>query len=101
MNIKGVDINLLPAKDIYHFGLMLLDLYFTNDELSKSLVMPSTRSNQPVLDQKKVSTIFSKYIRIKKITKVRYVPTMADLMKQRFPKENLGANQNVEMPITM
>ncbi|KAL5493698.1 hypothetical protein EMCRGX_G014917 [Ephydatia muelleri] len=37
VNIKGVDINILPAKDIYHFELMLLDLYITKDELSKSL----------------------------------------------------------------
>eukprot|EP00731_Ephydatia_muelleri_P031378 Em0022g892a len=55
--IKGVDISLLPADDAYLFGLMLLDLYFTKEELSECLIFPSTKSSKHALDQAKVRTI--------------------------------------------
>ncbi|KAL5460141.1 hypothetical protein EMCRGX_G033568 [Ephydatia muelleri] len=55
--IKGVDVHLLPANNIYLFGLVLLDLYFTKEELSQNLIFPSTKIKKPMLDQEKVGTI--------------------------------------------
>ncbi|KAL5493681.1 hypothetical protein EMCRGX_G014891 [Ephydatia muelleri] len=69
-----VDVNLLPANNIYLFGLVLLDLYFTKEELSQSLIFPSTKSKKPMLDQEKVGTII-------------------ELMKQRFPDEKFDSKK--------
>ena len=46
-----ISVDLLPSKGIHHFGLMLLDIYFTKDELARSLIIPSTRSPKPALSQ--------------------------------------------------
>lgn len=59
IQVNGVDVNFLPAKDVYQFGLRLMDYYFTKEEMAKSLIMPSTRSTKPVLDQDKVNNILS------------------------------------------
>ena len=48
---------LMPAKNPYIFGPALLDLFFTRQELSQSLLFDSTKSERVALDQTKVKII--------------------------------------------
>ena len=74
-----MDVNLLPANNIYLFGLVLLDLYFTK-ELSQSLIFTSTKSKKPMLDQEKVGTIIGKWLH-------------KDIMNNIFPDEQFDAKK--------
>lgn len=53
--INGQNVQLMATRDGYSFGLHLLDLLFTPEELSKSLVYSSKKSSKPALDRDKVS----------------------------------------------
>ena len=83
-----MDISLLPADNAYLFGLMLLDLYFTKEELSECLIFPSTKSSKHALDQAKVRTIIGKFLLFLNI--INNMLKSTELMKQRFPDENLN-----------
>ena len=53
--INGIDIIHMPCRDGYQFGLDLLDMLFTPEELARSLVYKSKKSNKDALDKDKVS----------------------------------------------
>ena len=42
------------ARDAYSYGLQIMDVLFTKEELSKSLIFASKKSSKPGLDKKKV-----------------------------------------------
>ena len=44
----------LPSRDCYSFGLHLLDILFTKEELSTSLLFKSKKSERLGLDQERV-----------------------------------------------
>jgi len=44
LNVKKININRIPAKDIYVFSLRLLDVLFTKEELHNSLLLPLKKS---------------------------------------------------------
>ena len=48
--INGINVMHLPARDAYAFGLQLLDILFTKEELGSSLLMKSKKSDKPGLD---------------------------------------------------
>ena len=50
----------LPAATPYTFALAALDVLFTKQELSKSLMYATKRSDKQALDETKVAKIISK-----------------------------------------
>ena len=57
--IDGINVMTVPSRDAYSFGLQLMDMMFTKDELEKSLLFPSAKSDKPALDKKKVQRIIA------------------------------------------
>jgi len=57
-NGKKINVNRIPAKDAYVFSLRLLDVLFTKEELHKSLLLPSKKSEKPPLDKGRVNLMF-------------------------------------------
>ena len=44
--MNGIDVMPLPAKSPYIFGLMLLDVFFTKEELARSLLFSTNKSEK-------------------------------------------------------
>lgn len=57
--INGVSIFQVPARDVYSFGLTLLDMLFSREELGKSLLLPTSKSSKPGLDKDRVDKLFA------------------------------------------
>ena len=53
--VNGIDVINMPTRDVYSFALELLDMFFTPEELARSLVYKSKRSDKDGLDKDKVS----------------------------------------------
>ena len=53
-----MDVRRLPAKNVYAYGLALLDVMFTKDELARSLIYPSPKSSKPGLPADRVDRFF-------------------------------------------
>ena len=73
--VNGVDISRIPARDVYSFGLQLLEVIFTKKELAESLLFKSKKSSKPGLPVEKVqqylTTVdnrFGGYWDLKKLT---------------------------------
>ena len=49
--------NLIPVRDAYAFGLVLMDSLFTTEELAVSLLYKSKKSEKPGLDENRVAKI--------------------------------------------
>ena len=47
MQVNGVNILRLSAKDVYAYGLQLIDVLFTKEEQSRSLLFSSKKSPKP------------------------------------------------------
>ena len=47
----------MPAWDAYSYGLSLLDVYFTKEELQKNLIYKSKSSDKPPLDPDRVQKL--------------------------------------------
>ena len=58
---NGVNLLKVVAKDPIAYARNLLDLMFTKREQRQSLVLPSSKSTKPPLDQEKVTKLFGKY----------------------------------------
>ncbi len=54
---NGVNLMRIPARDAYSYGLQLMDILFTKEELSKSLLFKSKKSDKPSLEQERVSRL--------------------------------------------
>jgi len=57
--LNGVNLLRLPSRDAYSYGLQLMDILFTKEELSKSLLFKSKKSEKPGLDQERVAKLLS------------------------------------------
>ena len=57
MKVNGTNVMLIPSKNPYTFGFSLLDMFFSKEELSVSLLFHSSKSDRVALDQAKVSKI--------------------------------------------
>ena len=55
--MNGINILRLSARDAYAFGLQLLDILFTKEELSGSLLSKSKKSTKPGLDRERVDRL--------------------------------------------
>ena len=49
MQINGVDLLTVPARDVHSYGLALMDCFFTKEELAKSLCFKSKKSEKASL----------------------------------------------------
>ena len=78
--VNGTNVLIMPSKNPYTFGLTLLDMFFSREELSMSLLFSSSKSDRASLDQAKVS-------RIIEIMNKRYQPGDWD-MKTFVAKAN-------------
>ena len=61
VQVNGVNILRLSARDVYAFGLQLLDILFTKEEQSRSLLFSSKKSSKPGLDRERVDRLLGKY----------------------------------------
>ena len=74
----------MPAKNAYLFGLALMDLFFTRQELSQSLLFASTKSERVALDQTKVAKIIGKFIDIDIVLCIISIFMLTDIMNKRY-----------------
>ena len=58
--VNRVNILRLSARDVYAFGLQLIGILFTKEELSRSLLFKSTKSPKPGLDKERVDKLLGK-----------------------------------------
>ena len=56
-NGKKINVNRIPAKDSYQFGLRLLDVLFSKEQLVGKLMSKSKRSDKPPLDKNKIELL--------------------------------------------
>ena len=61
MQVNGVNLQRIPARDAYSYGLALLDALFSRDELGQSLVFRSKKSSKPGLDPLRVEKLFGEF----------------------------------------
>lgn len=57
VQVNGINILRLSARDVYAFGLQLLDIFFTKEEQSRSLLFSSKKSSKPGLDRERVDRL--------------------------------------------
>lgn len=55
--IHGINVMTVPSRDAYSFGLLLLDMLFTKDELADSLLFQSPKSMKSALDTQRVQRL--------------------------------------------
>jgi len=56
---KMINVNRIPAKTEYQYGLRLLDVIFSKQQLVGKLMFSSSRSSKPALDKKKIDLLCS------------------------------------------
>ena len=57
--INGVNLKRVYSRDAYSYGLQLLDILFTKEEQSSSLLFTSKRSPKQALEKSKVKKLLS------------------------------------------
>ena len=55
--VNGVNVMRIPSRDAYSFGLQLLNILFTKEELAVSLLFKSKKSEKPGLEQRRVENM--------------------------------------------
>ncbi len=60
MQINGINLKTLPARDAYAYALCLMDALFTQEEMAVSLLFASKRSSKTALDRLRVEKILGK-----------------------------------------
>lgn len=55
---KGVNVRRMHAANPYAYGLQLMDVLFTKEELAGSLMFESGKSNRSPLDKERVNRLF-------------------------------------------
>ena len=56
-HINGINVMRIPSRDAYSFGLQLMDVLFTKEELASSLLFKSKKSEKPGLDGERVQRL--------------------------------------------
>ena len=55
--VNGINTLRIPSRDAYSYGLQLMDIFFTKEELATSLLFKSKKSDKPALDKERVEKI--------------------------------------------
>ena len=50
------------SKDVYSYGLALMDCFFTKEELAKSFCFKSKKSEKPPLNHAKMEKLLGKHV---------------------------------------
>lgn len=58
LQINGVNLIQIPARDPYAYGRSVLEILFTKEELAKSVVLKSKKSGKPPLSPPRVQKLF-------------------------------------------
>ena len=59
-NGKPVNVDRIPASNEYVYGLRLMDILFSKEEMARSLLLESKRNcNKPALDKERVSLMLN------------------------------------------
>ena len=58
LTIKGINVRRLHADCPYAYGLQLMDVLFTKEEMAGSLLLESKLSTKPALDKERVNKLF-------------------------------------------
>ena len=61
MQVDGVNLLRIPARDAYAYGLALMDKLFTREEMATSLLFKSKKSKKPGLESERVEKLLGKY----------------------------------------
>ena len=61
LQVSGTNLLRLPARDAYSYALSLVDIIFTKEELSSSLLFKSAKSEKPGLPKLGVDKLFGKW----------------------------------------
>jgi hypothetical protein len=62
VQVNGINLLRIPARDAYAYGLNLLDSLFSKEELFTSLLFKSKKSEKPGLDSVRVEKLLGKFI---------------------------------------
>ena len=58
IQVNGINLKQVPAKDAYAYARNILDVLFTKEELSKSVLLKTKKSEKPPLSPGRVQTLF-------------------------------------------
>ena len=72
--VNSIDVIHMPTRDVYYFGLELLDMLFTPEELGQCLVYKSKRSwcNKDGLHKNRVSLLIIMFLLLHSIATCMY-----------------------------
>ena len=59
--MNGINLLRVPARDAYAYALSLMDVLFTKEELSASLLFKSKKSEKPGLEHERVEKLLGKF----------------------------------------
>ena len=85
MQVNGTNVLLIPSKNPYTFGLSLLDMFFSKEELSVSLLLYSSKSERAALDQAK---FLKSLVRLNCFLKCIYYDFIPETMNKRYRPED-------------
>jgi hypothetical protein len=60
LQVNGVNLLRLPARDAYSYALSLVDVLYKKEDLSSSLLFRSSKSDKPGLPKLGVDKLFGK-----------------------------------------
>ncbi len=59
--MNGINLKQIPARDPYAYGRNMLEVLFSKEELAKSVVVKSKKSEKPPLSPKRVQVLFGMF----------------------------------------
>jgi len=62
LQVNGKNLLNIPATTPYAFALTAVDILFSKEELSSSLLFTSKKSTKPALDESRVELLLSKHL---------------------------------------
>ncbi len=93
--VGSINLMRLSAATPYAFGLAVVDVLFTKEELASSLLFSSKKSPKPALDHKRVENPLSKYLFSKEtiaFVSVHVLPQITTVNREIFELKNFRKN---------
>ena len=64
LQLNGVNLLVVQARDVYAYGLYLMDALFTRREMAVSLLYKSKKSAKPQLEPDRVAKLFGELLHV-------------------------------------
>ena len=64
LQLNGVNLLAVQTRDVYGYGLYLMDALFTRREMAVSLLYKTYRSAKPELDPERVAKLFGELLHV-------------------------------------